>query len=394
MRTEIANNSVSDPAGGDIVRGGGLQLPIVATDRQTPANTMHVAIVNSTISGNTSTATAGAMFLNGNVALEIFNSTISDNVAAPTRTGGIAMTTQAGTVVPTLTVASSILANNSSDGGDIASNVANIPALTVNATNTLIEKVCPPPSCQITVVGSGNVTGIDPVIGPIAFNGGTTRTHALLAASPAIDTGSNSLNLTTDQRGIAFPRILSATADMGAFEYNPVAGPSNYSVEYVQKAYVAYYGRPADPAGLDYWAVRMDASGGTLDAIIAAFGTSAEFTRRYGGLSNAELVTTVYRQALGRDPDPNGLDFYVNELAAGRKTLQTITLDVINGAIGPIDSATVASKLDVARYYTARVLGGCPYGTAQDGVNTLSGVTGEPLTAAIAMVAIGSRCGP
>ena len=50
----------------------------------------------------------------------------------------------------------------------------------------------------------------------------------------------------------------------------------------MQKAYVSYYGRPADPGGLGYWAARMDAEGGSLTAIIAAFGYSEEFNRRYG----------------------------------------------------------------------------------------------------------------
>jgi uncharacterized repeat protein (TIGR02543 family) len=84
-------------------------------------------------------------------------------------------------------------------------------------------------------------------------------------------------------------------------------GGSAYARNYVQKAYVAYYGRPADPSGLDYWAVRMDAEGGSLNAIIQAFGTSAEFNRRYGGMTNTQLVTKIYQQTLGRDPDPTGL---------------------------------------------------------------------------------------
>jgi hypothetical protein len=95
--------------------------------------------------------------------------------------------------------------------------------------------------------------------------------------------------------------------------------------------------------GLTYWAIRMDAEGQSQYSIIQAFGTSAEFNNRYGGLNHMDLVTTVYRQALGREPDPAGLNYYVNELLAARKSLQTIALDVLNGATGPIDSATVAN---------------------------------------------------
>ncbi len=144
------------------------------------------------------------------------------------------------------------------------------------------------------------------------------------------------------------------------------SGGTQFSRDYVQKAYVAYYGRPADPGGQGYWAAQMDAAGQSLDAIIGAFGNSDEFNRRYGGLSFTDLVTKIYQQTLGRNPDPAGLAFYVGELLAGRRTLQSITLDVLNGATTPPDSTVVANKLVVAAYYTMKVAAGCPYGTEQE----------------------------
>jgi hypothetical protein len=181
------------------------------------------------------------------------------------------------------------------------------------------------------------------------------------------------------------------------FRLDPIPGSatgSAYSRNYVQKAYVAYYGRPADPGGLGYWATRMDAEGGSLNAIIGAFGYSDEFNRRYGGLSNAALVTKIYQQALGRDPDVVGLNWYVNELHAGRRTLQTITLDVLNGATTAPDSTVVANKLTVAAYYTAKVAAGCPYGPEQDGVDVLTVVTALAASVAAAEMAIDAGCGP
>ena len=153
--------------------------------------------------------------------------------------------------------------------------------------------------------------------------------------------------------------------------------------EWVQKAYVAYYGRPADPGGLAYWADRMEKEGGSLTSIIVAFGNSEEFNRRYGGLTHTELVTKIYLQTLNRDPDPDGLKYYVDELLAGRRTLQSITLDVLNGATTEPDSAVVARKLDVASYFTAKVSGGCDYGGEETGFSTLAGVKNiESVTAA------------
>jgi hypothetical protein len=43
-------------------------------------------------------------------------------------------------------------------------------------------------------------------------------THAPMLGSPCVDAGSNPANLTFDQRGPGFPRVLNGTADMGAYE--------------------------------------------------------------------------------------------------------------------------------------------------------------------------------
>ncbi len=59
----------------------------------------------------------------------------------------------------------------------------------------------------------------DPMLGPLANNGGDTFTQALLAGSPAIDAALPSDAPATDQRGVARP--LGATADIGAYEYDP-----------------------------------------------------------------------------------------------------------------------------------------------------------------------------
>ena len=184
---------------------------------------------------------------------------------------------------------------------------------------------------------------------------------------------------------------LGAAADITA-TFAFVGTGSADSNEWVQKSYLAYYGRPADPDGLAYWAGRMDREGGSLASIIGSFGTSAEFNRRYSGLGYIELVTRIYQQALGREPEQGGLDYYVIELQAGRRTLQAITLDVLNGATGT-DALTVANRLDVANHYTGKVAAGCSYGTEQTGVASLATVTPDSVTVSAAKAAIESRCG-
>jgi len=119
----------------------------------------------------------------------------------------------------------------------------------------------------------------------------------------------------------------------------------------VQKIYVAYYGRPADPAGLQYWAGQLAANGGSLTAIINAFGNSAESTALYAGADNAAKVTAIYQQLFNRSPDSAGLAFYVNELSLGRMTAASIALNVANGATGT-DATYLTNKQSVASSFT------------------------------------------
>ena len=194
--------------------------------------------------------------------------------------------------------------------------------------------------------------------------------------------------------GTGMCTVALSSAKTATATFNQADASSAWSNEWVQKSYVAYYGRPADPAGMAYWAGRMDQEGGSLASIIGSFGNSDEFNRRYGGLGYNDLVTRIYQQSLGRGPDPAGLAYYVSELIAGRRTLQTITLDVLNGATTAPDSTVVANKLDVANHYTGKVTLGCAYGTELTGVNTLTPVTSDSATAWAAKLAIESRCGP
>jgi hypothetical protein len=63
---------------------------------------------------------------------------------------------------------------------------------------------------------SPNSLPIDPRLGPLADNGGPTRTHALLLGSPAIDAASTPDCPTTDQRGVLRPQ--GAACDIGSYE--------------------------------------------------------------------------------------------------------------------------------------------------------------------------------
>ncbi|MPW17862.1 DUF4214 domain-containing protein [Paraburkholderia sp. CNPSo 3157] len=124
--------------------------------------------------------------------------------------------------------------------------------------------------------------------------------------------------------------------------------------EQIQQAYIAYYGRPADPAGQAYWATQMDKAGGNINVIINAFGNSAESTALYGGSSTAAQVNAVYHTLFGRDADVAGLNFYVNGIINGTFSLASVALNIYNGATGT-DATELAAKLTYADAFTTQV---------------------------------------
>ncbi|MFB3076909.1 MAG: DUF4214 domain-containing protein, partial [Lysobacterales bacterium] len=124
----------------------------------------------------------------------------------------------------------------------------------------------------------------------------------------------------------------------------------------VQEMYVAYYGRPGDPGGVEFWADQLESQGGDLASIIDAFGTSEEFEDRFGSLEDEELINNIYQQLFGRDADPEGLDFYLDELQSGQATLASIALNVSDGVQpGTDDAAILNNKLELASHFTDTV---------------------------------------
>ncbi|RKR36812.1 DUF4214 domain-containing protein [Paraburkholderia sp. BL17N1] len=122
--------------------------------------------------------------------------------------------------------------------------------------------------------------------------------------------------------------------------------------EQVQQAYLAYYGRPADPAGQQYWVNQLTAANGNLNSIINAFGNSAESTALYGGSSTAAQVNAIYQTLFGRPADVTGLNYYVSGIVNGQFTLASVALNIYNGATGT-DAAELTAKLGYADSFTA-----------------------------------------
>ncbi len=210
-------------------------------DSSTPAR---LTLVNSTLSGNTSTGTfAGGFRTNGNgilvnggdgSALAIVGSTISGNTAAGNfGTGGVYASFPGGTI----TITDTILAGNTVT--DTTTNLGSSPDLLYefngstqpfSGTNNVIGVGDASTDFSGLANGTnGNQVGtaaapLNPLLATLSNYGGPVQTRALLPGSPAIDTGACAYTdatgtagtLTTDARGIA--RSQGAACDVGAFE--------------------------------------------------------------------------------------------------------------------------------------------------------------------------------
>ena len=166
-------------------------------------------ITNSTLSQNSATKAGGAIYNNsesdGAASLEIDNSTFSDNFAGPEGAGIHNLGVNA-----TISLADTILKN---DGVTISifNDLGTVTSLGYNLSDD---------EAGGFLVGPGNQTNTDPMLGPLQDNGGPTLTHELLNGSPAIDAGDPSFVPPPfyDQRGPVFFRVRNGRIDIGSFE--------------------------------------------------------------------------------------------------------------------------------------------------------------------------------
>lgn len=155
------------------------------------------------------------------------------------------------------------------------------------------------------------------------------------------------------------------------------------NLDLAQTLYVAYYGRPADKAGLEFWADEIEASGAA--AVVSVFGNSDEYVARFGDLSSEELINSIYQQAFNRDADEGGMTFYAEKLESGELDLATIALTIVENASNDDaqDATILTNKVDAANAFTAAA-GGTYAGNdaAEYAADFLSNVNEEGVTAA------------
>jgi parallel beta-helix repeat protein/predicted outer membrane repeat protein len=278
--------------------GGGLSI-------NTNGDPGFLTVTDSTISGNTASMNGGGIFSAASATTTITSSTLSGNTSFGSGggiysgklflpTGGGKVTVNSSTIsgnkafdgagvynrYSTIIISHSTITNNTPPSGfgggfgiEARESSATITRLnsTIVSGNSNLDVVAvqvidnpnpgnPFQSDGFNLIGNGNgsatftqpgdQTGVtNPLLGPLADNGGPTMTHALLAGSPALDAGDPNFEpadpdgdpmtddaVPHDQRGAPFGRAFdgnssgSARIDIGAYESQPKSVLGDYNL--------------------------------------------------------------------------------------------------------------------------------------------------------------------
>ncbi len=238
MWSDISGNSAQNNGGGAWNSGNidfltsliaNNTLPTGTSSRGTQEggglyNIGSASLGTSSVAGNTASFSAG--IYNQNASLFLTDVTVAYNTAAA---GGKILFTsaQAGGLdsngTGSSTLRNTLIANNT------PGNCGSSPTRTVVSNGHNLDS-----GLQCNFTNTGDKQGVNPILAPLANNGGMTRTLALLYGSPAIDAADNVYCGFYDERGFSGPTPQgsqtivrqvdgnldgNAVCDIGAYEY-------------------------------------------------------------------------------------------------------------------------------------------------------------------------------
>jgi len=130
---------------------------------------------------------------------------------------------------------------------------------------------------------------------------------------------------------------------------------ANATSTQLQELYVAYFGRAADPTGLDYWTEK-----GISQADFAAdMYAQNEFESAYGDKSVEAQVNQIYKNLFDREADVTGLTYWTQEINLGNLLVAEIATHLIwaaqNNDGSSDDKTALSNRTDAAIAYTAEV---------------------------------------
>ena len=160
--------------------------------------------------------------------------------------------------------------------------------------------------------------------------------------------------------GFAHDYRLQLTGGAGTVTGGPEGGTDHLaSIEYAQfndgyltfdtastaaqifRLYDSFLGRAPDVGGFDSY-LRLAEDGKTFQDLAANAAASPEFAAATAGLTDTQYVTYVYEHSLHREPDPTGLQTYLNDLENGTYTRTSM---IVQAAESPEHIALTAGEI-------------------------------------------------
>lgn len=191
------------------------------------------------------------------------------------------------------------------------------------------------------------------------LNAYVNKVSAANAFTASLDTAAEILSYSgTVANGTAKVFLAAITNDgslshgLGILDNLMPALPSTDAHSAIQQAYVQYFNRPADPAGLAYWEAAIETANGSTTAMSQLFAASAEYKASIAGLDTSHVVGAIYQNMFGHTPDAAGLSYWADALTRGAITIDGAAKAIAGGAQG-MDLTTYVNKVSAATAFTA-----------------------------------------
>jgi hypothetical protein len=163
----------------------------------------------------------------------------------------------------------------------------------------------------------------------------------------------------------------------------------------LQQQYIAYFGRPGDPAGLKYWLSSTSGISTARDFADLIYAQDEYKTSTVGSKSTEEQVNNLYQNLFNRDADSDGLLYWTAEIEKGNLKLSNVAYDLIWAASNPTsgntaqaatDALTLTNKVTAAEAFTADVEASTPAILAYQPAATSPWKSGEAFASAVAFI--------
>jgi len=140
---------------------------------------------------------------------------------------------------------------------------------------------------------------------------------------------------------------------------------STLTTQELQQQYIAYFGRPGDPQGIEYWLNESDIK--TAKEFALKISAQDEYSKGIGAEPVTDQVNALYVNLFGRSADADGLIYWTNQVTKGVLSLGNLAYDLIVAAGNPVagnegqaalDAAALTKKTAAAQLFTDNVKAG------------------------------------